>query len=162
MKAGEGRTVRDLAEGMPSGVSPVGRLDVRTGGLLLWSNDGDLTYRLTHPKWGVEREYLLILHTPAGPGELDRIRRGSYIAPGQFSKPASVVKTGGNNRLRLVLTTGRNREVRRLCAVCGLNLAGLERVGYGPVQLRDLPRGAWRPLNPGETEALYGVVGLKP
>lgn len=162
MRPGEKRTVHDLSGGMPRGAMPVGRLDVRTGGLLLWTNDGDLAYRLTHPKWKVEREYLLILHTPGDPPAVKRLRRGAFIAPGQFSRPVSVAPAGHENRLKLVITTGRNREVRRLCSICGLKLAGLERIRYGPVHLKDVTRGRWRSLTPGETADLYALVNLKP
>lgn len=160
MNPEEARGVHVLAGGMPSGVLPVGRLDVRTGGLLLWSNDGDLTYRLTHPKWGIEREYLLLLHVQADPRAIEKLRKGSFIAQGQFSKPLSVMRGGGDSRLKLVLTTGRNREVRRLATICGIQLSGLERVRYGPVHLRDIPRGKWRKLTAGEIAELYRLVGL--
>jgi len=160
MNTEEPRGVHTLAGGMPAGTLPVGRLDVRTGGLLLWSNDGDLTYRLTHPKWRVEREYLLLIHGPTDPRAIERLRKGSFIAQGQFSKPVSVARAGADSRLKLVLTTGRNREVRRLATICGINLTGLERVRYGTIHLRDIPRGKWRALSPAEIAELYGLVGL--
>lgn len=160
MSREEARGVHTLAGGMPSGALPVGRLDIRTGGLLLWSNDGELTYRLTHPKWGVEREYLLLIHGPTDPRAIEKLRHGSFIAQGQFSKPVSVMRAGGDSRLKLVLTTGRNREVRRLASICGINLTGLERVRYGPVHLRDIPRGKWRQLTQEEIAELYRLVGL--
>lgn len=160
MNTEEPRGVHTLAGGMPAGALPVGRLDVRTGGLLLWSNDGDLTYRLTHPKWRVEREYLLLIHGAAAPAAIERLRKGSFIAQGQYSKPLSVTRAGADSRLRLVLTTGRNREVRRLATICGIRLTGLERVRYGPIHLRDIPRGKWRALTAAETAELYALVGL--
>ncbi len=156
------RGVHTLAGGMPPGTAPVGRLDIRTGGLLLWSSDGELTYRLTHPRWAVEREYMLLFHEPPTPRSLESLRKGAFIAPGRFSRPLSVTRAGGDERLKLVIATGRNREVRRLCSACGINLSGLERVRYGPISLKGIPRGAWRPLNGGETEELYRAVGLNP
>ena len=156
------RGVHTLSRGMPPGTTPVGRLDVRTGGLLLWSNDGDLNYRLTHPKWALEREYILLFHEPPDPRAMDRLRKGAFIARGQFSRPLTVARAGGDERLRLVIATGRNREVRRLCSACGVNLTGLERVRYGPVSLKDIPRGTWRPLTRAETGELYRSVGLDP
>lgn len=84
------RGVHTLSRGMPPGTTPVGRLDVRTGGLLLWSNDGDLNYRLTHPKWALEREYILLFHEPPDPRAMDRLRKGAFIARGQFSRPLTV------------------------------------------------------------------------
>lgn len=160
MDTGEARGVHTLSGGMAPGALPVGRLDIRTGGLLLWSNDGELTYRLTHPKWGVEREYILLLHAPADQRSMEKLRRGSLIGPGQFSKPVSVARAGADSRLRLVLTTGRNREVRRLASIAGIRLSGLERVRYGPVHLRDIPRGKWRRLTEAEVHELYRLVEL--
>lgn len=154
------RPVSILSSGMPRGVSPVGRLDVRTGGLLLWSNDGELVYRLSHPRWKVEREYTLLSAVPLTREVISRLARGAFIEPGAFSKPLSVKRTGERS-LSLVLTTGRNREVRRLSAICGLKLSGLERVRYGPVNLTGLERGSWRQLTDQEAAALCGLVRLK-
>ncbi len=153
------RPVSQLSVGMPRGAAPVGRLDIRTGGLLLWSNDGELVYRLTHPKWRIEREYSLILAKPPEREAIEKMRKGVYIAPREFSKPGSVEKTGAKT-LSVVLTTGRNREVRRLSKFSGIPLIGLERIRFGPIQLGDLERGKWRKLNSEETASLCKAVRL--
>lgn len=159
MKESATRPVSQLSAGMPRGAAPVGRLDIRTGGLLLWSNDGELVYRLTHPKWRIEREYSLVLAKPPEREAIEKMRKGVYIAPGEFSKPKSVEKTGSKT-LSVVLTTGRNREVRRLSKFSGIPLIGLERIRFGPIQLDDLERGKWRILNPEETASLCTAVRL--
>jgi len=154
------RPVSLLSRGMPEGTAPVGRLDIRTGGLLLWSNDGELVYRLTHPKWKVEREYSLVLATAASREMIERLTKGCFIEPRVYSKPTSV-KQSGARKLNLVLQTGRNREVRRLAKICGVPLVGLERIRYGTVQLEELERGTWRPLTRQETEELCSKVRLE-
>jgi 23S rRNA pseudouridine2605 synthase len=154
------RTIPELLNGTPEGAAPVGRLDVRTGGLLLLSNDGELVHRLTHPKWGVEREYLLILSRNPSEKALERLRKGVRTEPGHFSRPASVVICGPQ-QLRLVLTTGRNREVRKLAMVCRLFLSGLERIRFGPVRIGSLKRGTWRVLDRKELLELYRSVDLE-
>ena len=153
------RPVLLLSGGMPKGTAPVGRLDIRTGGLLLWSNDGELLYRLTHPKWRIEREYSLILAKPPEKHAIEKMRKGLYIAPGEFSKPTSVEKTG-TKTLNLVLTTGRNREVRRLAKFSGIPLIGLERIRYASIELDSIERGKWRELTPDEVASLCKAVRL--
>lgn len=159
MNESAARPVSQLSVGMPRGAAPVGRLDIRTGGLLLWSNDGELVYRLTHPKWRVEREYSLILAKPAEREAIEKMRKGVYIAPREFSKPKSVEKTG-TKTLSVILTTGRNREVRRLSKFSGIPLIGLERIRFGPIKLEDLERGKWRILNQEEMSSLCKIVRL--
>ncbi|MCK5785526.1 MAG: rRNA pseudouridine synthase [Candidatus Sabulitectum sp.] len=159
MNESASRPVSQLSVGMPRGAAPVGRLDIRTGGLLLWSNDGELVYRLTHPKWKIEREYSLILAKPPERDAIEKMRKGVYIAPGEFSKPRSVERTGAKT-LSVVLTTGRNREVRRLSKFSGIPLIGLERIRFGPVLLEDLERGKWKTLDPEEIASLCKAVRL--
>jgi 23S rRNA pseudouridine2605 synthase len=159
MDEGAARPVSQLSVGMPRGATPVGRLDIRTGGLLLWSNDGELVYRLTHPRWKIQREYSLVLAKPVEKESLEKMRNGCFIAPGQFSKPVSVEKTGSKT-LKVILITGRNREVRRLAKNTGVPLIGLERVRFGPILLDNLERGKWRELNREEVATLCTAVKL--
>jgi len=154
------RTVTELLTGMPQGAAPAGRLDLRTGGLLLFSNDGDLIHRLTHPKWKIEREYILILSRAPSEKALERLRKGVMIEPRVFSRPSDIV-ISGKQKIRLVLTTGRNHEVRKLAKTCRLYLSGLERVRYGPVKIGTLKRGSWRFLNDNERNELRKTLGLK-
>ena len=153
------RPVTLLTGGMPAGATPVGRLDVRTGGVLLWSNQGELIYRLTHPKWRIEREYCIISALPVTNDTVKKLIKGAYIEPRVFSKPISAHKTGSKT-VNIVLKTGRNREVRKLAKACGIAMSGLERVRYGSVLLGDLPRGEWRELTFEESEKLFKLVKL--
>jgi 23S rRNA pseudouridine2605 synthase len=159
MAEGPGRTVASLLRGLPPGTVPVGRLDINTGGLLLLSNDGSLVNRLTHPSWEVEREYRAFLAAPPDESQLKRLRRGASIAPGEYSRPSSVQRSGDRS-VNLVLHTGRNREVRRLFEACRIPLAGLERVRFGPVTLKGVKRGEYRILSPSELSELRRIVGL--
>ncbi len=155
----DGRTIAGLMKGLPPGTVPIGRLDINTGGILLLSNDGELVNRLTHPSWEVEREYRVFLSRPPDEQQLNRLRKGAVIGPGEFSRPTSVRCTGVRS-LNLVLHTGRNREVRRLCEACGIDLDGLERVRYGSVTIKGVKRGEYRLLTPEELSELRKAVGL--
>jgi 23S rRNA pseudouridine2605 synthase len=157
--AGGCRTLAGVLSGLPPGCVPVGRLDVNTGGLLILTNDGELAFRLAHPRWGVQREYLLSLESTPPDQVLARLRRGSAIGGGDVCRPVTVERSGPLG-LRIVLTTGRNREVRRLAEVAGLALAGLERLRYGPVRLGSLPRGRVKVLRGRELHELYSCVSL--
>ncbi len=153
------RSVLQLIKGLPPGTVPVGRLDINTGGLLLLSNDGELIYRLTHPSWQIEREYILLLKAPPAPDVIKKLRKGTHLGRGEYSNPVSVKITGKKN-VSIVLHTGRNREVRRLAEKSQLELSRLERIRYGPITLNGLERGSWRILRKEELEKLKAVVDL--
>ena len=153
--------LKAVLERLTPGCVPVGRLDINTGGLLLLSNDGELTNRLTHPRWGIEREYLLSLSEDIPTGALGFLKRGVSIGPGPVCRPVAVNATGAR-RMSVVLTSGRYHEVRRMAAAAGLSLAALERVRFGPVVIGDLPRGEHRNLSRKELQILYSSVGLEP
>lgn len=159
MDQSSSRPVTLLSRGMPDGAAPVGRLDIKTGGLLLWSNDGELVHRLSHPKWKVQREYVIVTAKPVTPLQLAALRKGSFIQPQVYSKPVSV-KLAGQKKISLVLRSGRNREVRRLAAVCRIPLIGLERVRYGTIDLEGIQRGTWRILTDEESRGLCSLVKL--
>lgn len=144
-------TVADLVRDCPARVWPVGRLDWDSEGLLLLTNDGDLTNRLIHPSHEVEKEYIVAVSgdTDAalpileGPMELD----GVPLAPAK-------VRVLGHDRLSIVIHEGKNRQVRRMCAQAGLEVTRLKRVREGPLELGALPRGTWRTLTAAEVRAL--------
>ena len=137
-------------------VFPVGRLDLESEGLLLLTNDGALAERLTHPRYGVEKEYLVEVDGTPGSKHLAMIRRGVDLDDGvALAKSVRIVDArGGRAQLALVMTEGRKREVRRLLAAVGLPVARLLRVRIGPIQLGRLPSGASRPLTADEVLAL--------
>ena len=145
----QGRT--DIRAFLPPGeprVFPVGRLDRDTEGLLLLTNDGDLANRLMHPGFGIEKEYLAEVEGHPTARHLAAIRAGVELDDGPArATSARVVGTSGDRgAVRLVMTEGRKREVRRMLAAVGLPVARLVRLRVGPVRLGTLPPGATRLL----------------
>jgi pseudouridine synthase len=138
-------------------VFPVGRLDRDSEGLLILTNDGELADRLTHPRYGVEKEYLAEVEGSPSERDLARLRAGVMLEDGLAAARSVrlVGRTGGRAALRLVMTEGRKREVRRLLAAVGLPVTRLVRLRVGPVKLGRLPAGELRELSAGE------VLGLR-
>lgn len=140
-------------------VHPVGRLDLNSEGLLLMTNDGDLTQRLTHPSHGVEKEYLVRV-TGDVDAALPRLRRDMVVDGERF--PGARVRrlSGGEDGsalLSVVIRQGRNRQVRRMCAHCGLTVHRLRRVREGALRLGELPSGRWRWLSDQEIQDLQQI-----
>ncbi len=133
-------------------VFPVGRLDADTEGLLLLTNDGGFAHRLTHPSFGVDKEYLAEVEGEPGRAALRTLREGVDLEDGRTA-PARVTSVSPGV-LRLVISEGRNRQVRRMCAAVGHPVRRLVRTRIGPLADRRLPPGEWRPLTPGEVRAL--------
>jgi 23S rRNA pseudouridine2605 synthase len=148
-------TVLDLVPAEPR-VFPVGRLDAATEGLLLLTNDGDLAHRLTHPSFGVEKEYLAEVETPPTRGELRRLREGVDLEDGSTA-PARVTLVPPR-AVRLVIHEGRNRQVRRMLDAVGHPVLRLVRTRIGPLTDRRLRPGEWRPLTPAEVRSLESAV----
>jgi 23S rRNA pseudouridine2605 synthase len=152
-------TVVALVPGEPR-VFPVGRLDADTEGLLVLTNDGELAHRLTHPSFGVDKEYVAAVRgTPSG-GVLRRLREGVVLddgvtAPAKVSQPTPGI-------LRLTIHEGRNRQVRRMCDAVGHPVERLVRVRIGPLVDTDLGPGSWRELEPEEVRALYEAARPRP
>jgi len=144
-------TVVSLVPAEPR-VYPAGRLDADSEGLLLLTNDGDLTYRLTHPSFGVDKEYLVAVEGTPKPGAIRRLREGVQLDDG-LTAPAKVV-AAGPGALRITIHEGRNRQVRRMCAAVGHPVTRLVRTRIGPLADRRLAPGEWRPLTPAELRAL--------
>ena len=141
---------------------PVGRLDYASEGLMLLTNDGELAQRLMHPSHQVPKRYLVWVEGRPGPAVLERLRQGLEIQ-GQMTAPAKVgVKAAAKeaSKLSFVLTEGKKREIRRMCAAVGHPVKRLVRVGLGPLRLGSLLSGRARPLKPGELEALKQAAGL--
>lgn len=141
--------VVDLIKGVNARIFPVGRLDYDTSGLLLLTNDGDLTYKLTHPKHDVEKTYIAKLYGVPDEGALQKFRRGVVI-DGRKTKPAKIQilereKDGRFCTAEIVIHEGRNRQVRKMCESIKHPVAQLQRVATGELTLGDLPEGEISP-----------------
>ncbi len=137
-------------------VFPVGRLDQDTEGLLLLTNDGELAHRLTHPSFGVDKEYLAEVEGAPSRAAVRLLREGVDLDDGRTAPAtASLVEP---NLLRLTIHEGRNRQVRRMCEAVGHPVVRLVRTRIGPLSDRSLRPGAWRPLSLEEVRALERSV----
>ena len=152
-------TVIDLVPPEPR-VFPVGRLDADSEGLLLLTNDGDLTHRLTHPSFGVDKEYLVEVEGEPHRGALSRLREGVELEDGRTA-PAKVAQLDGR-LLRITIHEGRNRQVRRMCEAVGFPVVRLVRTRIGPLTDRTLPPGEYRSLTQDEVRALERAAVGKP
>jgi 23S rRNA pseudouridine2605 synthase len=136
----------------------VGRLDINTTGLMLFTDDGELANRLMHPRANLEREYIVRVYGAVDVKTLEQLKQGVDLdgRPAAFASIAPVGKTAGSNpSFRVTLTEGRNREVRRLWEAAGCPVNRLKRIRFGPVTLpRDLKPGQWRELTAVEMETL--------
>ena len=148
--------VTDLIKGVKARVFPVGRLDYLTEGLLLLTNDGELAYRLTHPKYKVDKTYVAEVRGAVAEPALRKLQQGVMLADG-LTAPAQVRCLGvrkGTSTLEITISEGRNRQVRRMCAVVGHPVLALKRVRFGPLNLEGLEAGQYRHLHDVELEAL--------
>jgi 23S rRNA pseudouridine2605 synthase len=149
-------TVVDLLPREPR-VFPVGRLDLDTEGLLVVTNDGTLTHRLTHPSFGIDKEYLAEVEGTPSRATLRSLREGIELDDGRTAPAAATLVSPG--LVKLVIHEGRNRQVRRMCEAVGHPVRRLVRTRIGPLTDRSLAPGEWRPLTPGEVHALYEASG---
>ncbi|MGN0133856.1 MAG: pseudouridine synthase [Anaerotignum sp.] len=150
--------VMDLVKGVKERIFPVGRLDYDTSGLLLLTNDGDLTYKLTHPKHDVDKTYIAKLYGIPDEGALQKFRRGVVI-DGKRTKPAKIQiidkdKDGRFCTAEIIIHEGRNRQVRKMCEAIKHPVAQLKRVATGDLKLGDLQKGKYRHLTEKEIKYL--------
>lgn len=144
------------------GVVPVGRLDRDTTGALLLTNDGDLTHRLMHPSYRVEKLYLVRTTEPVKPHDLDRLRTGVTLEDGPAHADRVAYAGDDPREVGLALHEGRNRQVRRMMEALGYEVEKLDRVQYAGLDVGKLRRGQWRRLKPNEINRLRRSVKLKP
>lgn len=149
-------TVMDLIGDISTRVYPVGRLDYNTEGLLLMSNDGDFTYKVTHPKHKLDKIYEVLVTGKPCNNAISILERGVIIDHRRTS-PATVdvaESTKGSALLRITIHEGRNRQVRKMCAAVGFNVRALRRVSEGGLNLGNLPIGKWRHLTEAEIKVI--------
>lgn len=154
------KTVMDLLSGLDVRVSPVGRLDYNSEGLLLLSNDGDFIYRMTHPKHHISKKYNVLIKGKASDKQITALNRPMMI-DGYLTRGANVERLfmqGENEVLRIEIFEGRNRQIRRMCEMCGLFVKRLKRVSIGLLELEDLKTGRYRFLNPAELSQLVDLT----
>ncbi len=142
------RTVMELiAKASNSRLVPVGRLDRATTGLLLFTNDGDLAKKLTHPKHGVKKLYHIVLDKPLKQDDLNKIKKGLVLDDGPVHvDQVSYIEGAGKREIGLELHSGRNRIVRRIFEHLGYKVVKLDRVVFAGLTKKNLPRGHWRHL----------------
>ena len=148
-------TVAELVADAGERLFPVGRLDYNSEGLLLMTNDGALANALTHPSHGIGKTYLTEVA-----GDIEKalpLLRGPMEIDGRKLRPAEVTRAG-EHTLYITLREGRNRQVRKMCALAGLSVRRLTRIAEGPLRLGDLPVGKWRRLTENEINALKNLI----
>lgn len=149
-------TVRNLVD-LPHRLYPVGRLDAGSEGLILLTNDGDLTYQLTHPSYEHEKEYRVLLNRFPAAAELDRWRQGVRLSDGSKTHPAEVwVERPGSQEpwIRVILRQGMKRQIRRTVMELGLDTRRLVRIRFATLELGSLPSGQWRNLTRSELQRI--------
>jgi 23S rRNA pseudouridine2605 synthase len=145
------RAVVDLVPREPR-VVPVGRLDAETTGALLLTNDGELAHRLAHPRYGVEKTYVVDVEGEPSDETIARLARGVELEDGVTA--AARARRLGRGRIELTIHEGRNRQVRRMLEAVGHPVTRLHRSVYAGLTLEGLKPGAWRELEPFEVERL--------
>lgn len=149
-------TVLSLLNGLGVRVYPVGRLDFNSEGLLLLTDDGELTNRLTHPKHQIPKIYHVTVKGEVTEAQLKKLS-SALVIDGYKIQPVAVEiikKEPSSTTLKMTLFEGRNRQIRKMCAICELSVKALVRVAIGNIALGDLSCGKWRHLSPQEIEYL--------
>lgn len=148
--------VTDLvADEIHTRVFPVGRLDYDTEGLLIMTNDGDITYKLTHPKHVVFKTYHAVLNKVPHPKDVERLKNGVVI-DGKKTKPAKI-NWLKDNVFEIAISEGRNRQIRKMFESIGCNVEALRRIAVGNLTLGNIPLGRWRHLSPAEIDYLKSL-----
>lgn len=152
-------SVADLVKDIDERIFPVGRLDYNTSGLLIMTNDGSLTYKLTHPKYEVSKKYMVKIYGEPDAKALKKFRNGMYI-DGKKTKPAKIDITKKDERFsyaEITISEGRNRQIRKMCEEIKHPVASLKRIAVGELSLGDLPKGKYRPLTQKEIDYLKSL-----
>jgi len=156
------QTVADLIRQKDMRFYPVGRLDKDTTGLLLLTNDGELAYRLTHPKFGIKKVYRVCVAGSLCGKELKKLEAG-ILLKGKKTFPCRIKiisEAKQTTILEIELTEGRKRQIKEMFAALGLAVLSINRVAFGPLKLANLNRGRWRPLRKDEVKKLKQAAGV--
>ncbi len=152
------KTVLELIRGVDTRVYPVGRLDLNSDGLLLLTNDGALANAIMHPRSSVRKTYRTVVS-----GDVKAalpVLRGPMEIDGYRIRPAEVAETD-DGALEITICEGRNRQIRKMCALAGLRVVRLTRISEGPIRLGELRPGAWRDLTREELASLREMIGYE-
>ncbi|PIQ99335.1 MAG: ribosomal large subunit pseudouridine synthase B [Nitrospinae bacterium CG11_big_fil_rev_8_21_14_0_20_45_15] len=158
------QTVMDFVKKVPGRVFPVGRLDFNTQGILLFTNDGELSEKLLEPRFKIERIYLAKVRGTPDEKKLNRLRKGLWLD----ERPTAPLQveiqrmSGKNCFLKLRMIEGKNRHVKRICEMIGHPVIRLKRTCFAGIGLGDLPLGAFRFLGPREIRSLKNLVATSP
>lgn len=155
------KCVSELIEDVPDRVYPVGRLDLNSEGLLLFTNDGEFANTMMHPAYQVPKCYRVTVREPVSDEQMIRLSEGVEIE-GRMTNPAEVrIVTEEENRtvMLITITEGRNRQIRKMCEAVNLAVARLKRISLGPLKLGMLKPGAWRELSKDEVDMLLETAG---
>ncbi len=155
-------TVYDLLTDLKERVAYAGRLDMDASGLLIMTNDGELTFRLTHPRFGVQKIYEAETAAQASDAQLRRLTEGVLLEDGPAKADSAewIQRRRGKSVFRLALHDGRKRQVKRMCRAVKMPVKRLARVAYGPLRLGGLPVGKYRRLTGDEERRLRECVQL--
>ncbi len=156
-------TVADFFKEVPERVFPVGRLDRDTTGLLILTNDGELAFRLTHPKFGVPKRYHALVTGSVADESIKTLEAGVELEEG-MTAPCKIeieAKDRRHTELFVILHEGKKRQIRRIFELVGHRVVELERVNYGPLALGDIAPSEKRPLSTKEVRALYDATGAR-
>lgn len=152
------KNVMDYVSDIKERIYPVGRLDYDTSGLLIMTNDGDLTYRLTHPKHNVDKTYIAHVDRKPDKKDMEKFRKGIVI-DGRKTAEAEIkiIKEGKLTELEIKIREGRNRQVRKMCAAINCNVVKLKRIATGKLELGELEKGKYRYLDKDEINYLKSL-----
>lgn len=158
------RRAIDLLEGVRERVYPVGRLDADSQGLLILTNDGELANQLTHPRYGVEKTYLAEIKGMIEPEHIEKFKKGIYLPGGKATMENVKVLHRGprSSLLEISLREGQNRQVRMMLARVGLSVKQLTRVRIGPLTIKGLGPGQYRPITTAEVKSLRKLIPKTP
>lgn len=162
-KDGRGRrTVLDVVK-VPERIFPVGRLDYDTTGVLLLTNDGDLAYRLAHPKYEIDKIYQARVQGQMDLNAVQKLKTGVWVEEmGLMQGDARILSASKKqSSVEIRIHEGKKRQVKQMLKAVGYPVISLERLNFAGITVGNLPRGGWRELRPEEVKALYQLTGIK-